>query len=253
MSDQPLTRYRAVVEFDGTEFFGFQRQREGVRTVQGELERALAVIFKRPVGVLAAGRTDTGVHATGQVIAFDVKWSHGETALLRALNANLPGEISLRRVAEASLRFHPRFDARRRAYRYFIELCPDGIRRPTTRRYRWQVFEPLDIQAMREASQLLIGLNDFATFGVPPQGENTMRELFRAEWQQVGDELIFDIEANAFLYRMVRNLVGSLKRVGDGSWTVSRFQEVFQAANRALSAEPAPAGGLFLVSVTYDV
>ncbi len=253
MSDQTPIRYRAVVEYDGTDFYGFQRQRKDFRTVQGELERALAVLVDRPVGILAAGRTDTGVHATGQVIAFDLAWPHGEDTLLRALNANLARDVAVQAIAPTRTDFHPRFDARRRAYRYLIELCPSGRRRPLSRLYRWQVSEALDLPRMNEASRALIGVHDFATFGTAPQGENTTRELFRAEWHQVGDEVIFDIEANAFLYRMVRSLVASLKRVGDGSWSLERFMTAFTAADRPAAAAPAPPNGLFLVSVTYDL
>lgn len=252
MTGTPPQRYRAIVEYDGTEFYGFQRQRDEYRTVQGEIERGLARINSEPVGILAAGRTDTGVHATGQVITFDLVWRHGAAALHKALNANLPWDISIRRLVPVAADFHPRFDARRRTYRYFIELCEDGVRRPTSRRYRWQVFEPLDLERLQAASRLLIGRHNFATFGTPPQGENCEREVFRAEWSCEASLVSFEIEANAFLYRMVRSLVGSLKLVGEGKWSVERFIEAFGRQDRLLAAAPAPAQGLFLVSVTYD-
>ena len=246
-------RFRAVVEYDGTDFAGFQRQRDEFRTVQGELESALSKLGQGKVPILAAGRTDSGVHATGQVISFDLDWKHPSEKLLLAVNTQLPWDVSIRKVNKAEADFHPRFDAKRRAYRYHIELCEDRARRPLSRDRKWQIFKPLNVQAMNEAASYLVGEMDFATFGMPPQGNNTVREIFAAEWTQSKNELTFFIEANAFLYRMVRSITGSLKMVGDGAWSVDDFRNALEATDRKRSAAVAPAWGLYLVSVTYDV
>lgn len=252
MSTPSVSRFRATVAYDGSAYLGYQRQRDEQATVQGELEKALGRIGKKPVPVLGAGRTDSGVHATGQVIAFDLVWPHGRVALQKAMNANLPDDIAVRGVEIANPRFHPRFDARSRAYEYYIEVCRDEVRRPLSRARQWQVMRPLDLAAMNEAAALLLGEYDFATFGQPPQGTNTVRTVSTAVWRREGDSLIFSIAANAFLYRMVRSIVGSLKLVGDGKWTVTQFLDAFEAQDRARAATTAPAHGLYLVSVMYE-
>lgn len=242
-------RYRARVEYDGTAYFGFQRQRDDQPTIQGELEGALGRLCGNKVTVLGAGRTDSGVHAWGQVIAFDLEWRHGEEALLRAINAHLPPDITLQSVEAAAATFHPRYAAKQRTYEYIIH---NGPNRSALRRDRaWQVNWPLDIERMNDAAALLIGTHDFATFGQPPKGDNTVRHVYQARWQQRGDELIFTISANAFLYRMVRSLVGTLVEVGSGKWSVAQFQEALQRTQRNEAGTTAPAHGLFLLSVIY--
>ncbi len=165
-------RYRAKVEYDGTDFSGFQIQARG-RTVQGELEKAIERITQKQVRVLGAGRTDAGVHATGQVIAFDVSWRHTDQELHRALNAVLPVDIAIRHLTASYPTFHPRFDAIWRQYRYTILNRP--IRSPLWDRNAYHVTQPLDVEAMGEASQSLVGSHDFAAFGKPTQGESTVR------------------------------------------------------------------------------
>jgi tRNA pseudouridine38-40 synthase len=198
---------------------------------------------------MGAGRTDAGVHARGQVIAFDTDWHHGPVALGRALNANLPLDVAVRGVERVERGFHPRFGARRRTYVYTInnQMSPSPLLRRTT----WHRRRPLDESVMNEASALLIGEHDFATFGRPPVGDNTVRRVTRARWRREGDLLDFTIEANAFLYRMVRSLVGSLCQVGEGGWSVSTFSELFSAADRTLAGPTAPPQGLCLLSVIY--
>ncbi len=243
-------RYRATVEYDGSDYFGFQRQAPGQPTIQAELERALGIIAAQPVAVAGAGRTDTGVHARGQVIAFDLDWSHGVDALQRAVNANLPADIVLLDVQIAAPGFHPRFDARRRRYVYTIYNAP--VRSPLRRLQSWHLAEALDVAAMNEAAGVLVGEHDFATFGQPPQGQNTVRVLYQAGWQRENELLLFTIEGNAFLQRMVRSIVGSLRLVGDGRWTVANFVAAFHARERDRAGQTAPPHGLYLAAVTYD-
>lgn len=245
--------YRATVQYDGTAYYGFQRQRAGVPTVQAVLESALEHIAGRPVTVTGAGRTDTGVHALGQVVSFTIDWSirHGNEALLRAINAHLPRDVVVLNVDAAPPGFHPRFSARRRSYLYRIYTA--DARDPFRRDRAWHVRQSLDVGAMDAAAQLLVGEHDFATFGRAPVGDNTVREVFSAGCRRMGDELLFDISANAFLNRMVRSLVGSIKEVGTGSWDLAAFAAAFRAADRAQSATAAPPQGLYLVAVEYEV
>jgi tRNA pseudouridine38-40 synthase len=245
-------RYRATIEYDGTQYYGFQRQRSAP-TIQESIEQALASLAGEPVRITGAGRTDTGVHALGQVISFDLHWParHGVAALQRALNANLPEDIVVLQLTEAPDGFHPRFDARQRTYHYLI--CNTPVRRPLCRKRCWHVSRPLDVDLMNQAAALLVGTHDFGTFGRPPKGENTIRQVYQAFWWRNGDRLRFEITANAFLYRMVRSLVGSLKMVGAGGWTVEQFRDAFEAGQRAHSATAAPACGLYLVSVNYEL
>lgn len=243
-------RFRATVEYDGTDYCGFQRQIPAQPTVQSELERALSHIAQGDVTIVAAGRTDSGVHALGQVISFDLQWRHGTDALCRAVNANLPADIALLSVDKAVADFHPRYDAQRRTYRYYVYNRPR--RSPLRRLYSWHVPQSLNLDAMNRAAQGLIGVHDFATFGQPTQGDSTTRQLFKAKWQPQDSFIVFEVAANAFLYRMVRSIVGSLKVVGSGEWTVEEFMEAFGARDRSRAAATAPPEGLFLVSVAYD-
>lgn len=251
-STQAARTYRATVQYDGTDYYGFQRQRRGVPSIQATIEEVLARLAGHPIRVLGAGRTDTGVHALGQVVGFTIEWSdkRGLPALQRALNALLPPDIAVVQLAEASPDFHPRYDARRRSYAYHILNAP--VRRPLLRQRAWHVAQPLEPARMNEAAAALIGVRDFATFGRATVGDSTVREVFAAEWRRDGEMLIFDICANAFLQRMVRSVVGSLKAVGCGKWTAAEFVEALAARDRARSATSAPAHGLYLVSVEYD-
>lgn len=242
-------RYRAVVEYDGSAYSGFQFQK-GQLSVQENIEKAISTISGTKVGILAAGRTDSGVHAKGQVIAFDLDWDHGSDKLLRAVNSNLADDIVLRSIDETGGNFHPRFDAISRIYQYYIYNGP--VRSPMKRYYSWHVMRPLDLEAMNEAARAIIGQHDFATFGQAPQGVNTVREVFAAQWQRRNTFMIFTIEANAFLYRMVRSLVGTMKVIGDGSWSLEQFHEAFRAQNRGRAGQTAPARGVFLKSVRYE-
>jgi tRNA pseudouridine38-40 synthase len=241
-------RYRAIIEYDGTDFLGFQIQAKG-RTVQGEIEKSLQRVTQAVIRIDGAGRTDTGVHAIGQVIAFNATWKHPLVELHRALNATLPDDIVVSDLKIVDLPFHPRFSALSRSYSYTI------VNQPWVsvlgRRYAYHVGKPLDVMAMNEASQYLIGSHDFASFGKPPYGENTIRQVKQAGWSTSGNLLVFEITANAFLYRMVRTIVGTLVQVGLGQLAVNEIKPILEARDLTRSAPPAPAHGLCLVRVTY--
>ncbi|GIK57276.1 MAG: tRNA pseudouridine(38-40) synthase TruA [Chloroflexi bacterium] len=245
-----MPQYAALIEYDGTAYYGFQRQKADQPTIQSKLEEALYQIIQQPVTITGAGRTDAGVHALGQVVGFTIEWRHGVMALRNALNVHLPDDIAVLQLKEAPVSFHPRFDAKRRAYQYVVLNAP--TRRPMARLTSWQVARPLQIDQMNAAAAALHGEHNFATFGQPSKGDNCVRHVFAAWWQRQGEFLLFFIEANAFLYRMVRSLVGSLKLVGDGTWTVDDFVAALQSQDRAMAGPTAPAQGLFLVYVAYD-
>jgi tRNA pseudouridine38-40 synthase len=238
----------AVIEYDGTDYLGFQLQAEG-RTIQGEIERALAEVTRGETRVVGAGRTDAGVHAVGQVISFVPHWEHSLPELQRAMNALLPEDIAVHRTAWVGDDFHPRFGAVSREYRYTILNQP--LRSPLARRFAYHYLKSLDVEAMARAAKCLVGSHDFASFGRPPQGENTVRQVYRAECTRQDQFIYLDIVANAFLYRMVRNIVGMLLLVGIGELSPKGFEEILQARDRSRAGPPAPARGLCLMRVNY--
>jgi tRNA pseudouridine38-40 synthase len=241
-------RVIAVIEYDGTDYLGFQLQAEG-RTIQGEVERALAEVTRKETRVVGAGRTDAGVHAVGQVISFIPQWKHSLPELQRAMNALLPEDVAVRQMAWVADDFHPRFGAVSREYRYTILNQP--VRSPLARRFAYHYLKPLDVEAMTRAAKCLVGSHNFASFGRPPQGENTGRRVYRAEYTRQDQFIYFDIVANAFLYRMVRSIVGTLLLVGIGKLSQERFEEILQAGDRRRAGPPAPAHGLCLMRVNY--
>jgi tRNA pseudouridine38-40 synthase len=246
-------RYRATLAYDGASFFGYQRQKDDTPTVQGTLEAALTGLANAPVTVYAAGRTDTGVHATGQVIAFDLDWSHGCDALGRALNANLPQTVRVRDVQVAPPDFHPRFGALDRTYVYTLAVVP--YPNPLLRHTAWLWTQPLDVDALQDGAARLIGERDFGALGTPPVGVNTVRVVHHAGWTITQDDaatwLRFTITANAFLYRMVRRTVGVLTDIGRGKLTAGAFAAQLEQADLLTGVTIAPPQGLVLTRVRY--
>lgn len=246
-----MTRYRAIVAYDGTEYYGFQRQAGDTPTIQGAIEAALWTITGKHIKITGAGRTDSGVHAHHQVIAFDVTWRHDTEDLQRATNANLPRDIALQKLSVAYADFHPRFDAVSRIYQY--RIYNSAVRHPFYERTAWHVAQPLDLAAMQAAARHLVGEHDFATFGRPthPASTNTVRAVHQSAWAYDRTELVFTIEANAFLQRMVRSIVGTLVKVGRGSLSPETFANHLAAADRARAGDTAPPQGLSLINVKY--
>ncbi len=244
-----MAHYKVILAYDGLGFAGFQRQLNQ-RTVQGDVESALRKIGWQDRSILAAGRTDAGVHANGQVISFKLDWQHSVEDLRNAMNFHLPPEIAARQVMQASEGFHPRFDAASRRYRYHL-FC-DPIRNPLRETYAWRIWPSVDVDRMNAAAALLIGLHDFSGFGRPmtPHG-STLRELFSAQWQLLGDDYHLDIKANAFLYHMVRRIVLALVRIGQGIVPVGLISESLESGELPLSGL-APAEGLVLEEVCYE-
>lgn len=243
-----MARYKITLAYDGTQFFGMQRQ-ASERTVQAEVETALRKLGWQDQSILAAGRTDRGVHASGQVIAFDLDWAHPDGKLRDALNANLPSDLAVRQVEEANEDFHPRFDARWRQYEYRL-LCQSWPN-PLLERYVWRLWPEVDITEMNTACLFLRGEHDFAAFGTPPkEGGSTSRNVLKAAWARENEqELRFTIRANGFLYHMVRRMVGMLVKVGQGLLESSDVEQVL--SKKELIQDLAPAQGLTLVGVGY--
>ncbi|MGE5140613.1 MAG: tRNA pseudouridine(38-40) synthase TruA [Rudaea sp.] len=237
----------ATVEYDGTDFVGFQRQKRG-RTVQAELERALSEFQDRPVAVTGGGRTDAGVHAAGQSASFTIDWQRDLDTLRRAINAKLPSDIAVRTLRQVPDGFSARRKATGRVYEYRVRNSAE--RAPLQDRYALRVAGPLDVNAMQQAARLLVGWKDFGAFGTPPRGENTVRELRRADVRGDGELVLFCFEANAFLYRMVRRLVGTLLMVGLARIDLAEFRDVVNRNRRA--GDSVPPQGLTLVEVMYD-
>jgi tRNA pseudouridine38-40 synthase len=243
--------YKAIIAYDGTEFEGFQRLAAGSRTVQGALEGALGRLGWQGRSILAAGRTDAGVHARGQVVSFDLDWRHGVDALGVALNAHLPSDVSVREVREAEPGFHPRFSARWRRYRY--TLIPVPARDPLAERFAWRVWPAPVLAPMQAAAGMLLGEHDFGAFGAAPiPGGHTRRQVRRAQWNGAEERAGFEIEANAFLHRMVRRLVAILVEIGCGREELGRVDELLEHPEAFWSGKAAPARGLCLEAVIYD-
>jgi tRNA pseudouridine38-40 synthase len=245
-----MARYKVILAYDGTAFSGMQRQ-ANVRSVQGEVEAALKQVGWPGQSILAAGRTDAGVHASGQVIAFDFEWAHEDRDLHNALNATLPEDVAVQGLARSADDFHPRYDAKSRTYRYRTYSQPD--RDPLRERYAWRVWPLIDLDEAQAAAKLLEGSHDFRAFGTPPKPDGpTVREVFLASWQKVGaDEYVFEISANAFLYHMVRRIVSTLVEVGQGTVERDAFWKHVEAPGGMLQGL-APPNGSSLVRVDYN-
>ena len=243
--------YKSIVAYDGTDFHGFQRQRPGERTVQSVLEEALRALAWTGDSILAAGRTDTGVHAVGQVIAFHLEWRHSPKQLGAALNAHLPADVAIRCTELAESGFNPRFSALRRRYRY--QLLLDQTRDPLRERYAWRIWPEPEVGAMQEAAAGLLGRRNFGVFGrAPIDGGHTVRSLFRAEWERVGRQLSLVLEADAFLRHMARRMVSALLDIGWVRLTHDDFETLMEKPAQVWAGGLAPPQGLCLERVLYE-
>ncbi len=250
-SPTPPHRIRLTLHYDGGGFFGWQFQPER-RTVQGELERVLTRLLDAPTRVTGSGRTDRGVHATGQVAAVDApaRWQPDE--LRRALNALLPDDVWVQGAAVAPANFHPRYDARRRSYRYRIGTAP-GAQSPFQRRGCWPLPRMLDPERLRDAAEPLLGDHSFRAFAKAGQEERGDRcTVFEARWERWELGLEFHIAANRFLHHMVRYLVGTLVEIGAGARPAGDLPALLAGDPSLQTSPPAPAAGLFLRGVAYD-
>lgn len=248
-----MRQLRVTLEYDGTDLAGWQRQ-ANAPTVQGHVEQALARLLGHPVRLSGASRTDAGVHARGQVAAFSTEHHIPTEGLRRALNASLPPQIAASDIAEVDPSFHPRFSATGKHYRYLFWVRRD--RSPCWYRRAWWRSRPLDVPAMREAAQHLVGDHDFAAFrAVGCSARTTVRHIQSLELAWADTEpslLVLDVRGNAFLRNMVRIIAGTLSDVGEGRFTPAQVAELLEGKDRTKGGQTAPAHGLELMQVFFD-
>lgn len=240
----------AGIEYDGSGFCGWQRQ-QGVRTVQEVVEAAFAKVADHPVQVVCAGRTDAGVHATGQVVHFETEAARSERSWVLGANVNLPPDVTVHWAREVPEDFHARFSARARRYRYLI--CNRWVRPAILRgRVTW-FHKPLDVERMRRAGAHLLGEHDFSSFrALACQAKSPVREVRALQVSREGDYIAIDVTANAFLHHMVRNIAGVLLAVGTGERPVEWVPQLLAARDRTVGGVTAPPDGLYLVEVRYE-
>ena len=242
-------KFRCHVAYDGTPYSGFQAQ-VSRPTVQQELEKAIGRITQQPTRVVPAGRTDAGVHATGQVVHFFSGWAHACADLERALNAVLPYTIAVAKVAHAEQAFHARYSAMSRRYRY--DILNSATRSPLQHRFALHRSHALDAVAIHRALQDLVGSHDFRAFAAGEEPTATaIRNVKMASCRRTGDTVRIVVEANAFLRHMMRRIVGTVLEIGEGRKPIEHLDRVLRAKDKALAGPTAPAKGLFLIRVTY--
>ena len=249
---EPLAarRFAACVEYDGAPFSGWQRQ-DGTPTVQGAVEGALSFVADHPVVVVCAGRTDAGVHATGQIVHFSTTARRSEFGWLRGTNTRLPDGVAVHWIQPVGDDFHARFKARRRRYRYVIanqKVKPALLRRRASWEYRF-----LDADRMARAADALLGCHDFSAFRAAAcQSKRPVKTLYRVDVARQGTFVWLDLEADGFLHHMVRNIAGVLMAIGAGERDVGWCRQVLDSGDRAAGGVTAPADGLYLTGVDYD-
>ena len=245
-----MSRYRLTVEYDGGPYHGFQAQGE-LPSVQTALERAITAFCGETIRINAAGRTDTGVHATGQVVHFDLEKSWPAATVMNALNAHLVSEsVVVLDAVETDPDFHARFSAKGRAYLYRIlnRKAPPALERGRV----WHVKKSLDAEAMHAAAQALVGHHDFTTFrDLACQAKSPMKTLDVADVWRQGDEVLLRFASRSFLHRQVRSMAGSLAEVGVGRWSAADLEAALEARDRKACGPVAPAEGLCLTHVEY--
>jgi tRNA pseudouridine38-40 synthase len=253
-----MARYQLILAYDGTCYKGFQRQNQisKASTVQGAIEKALTTLGWDGKTIFGAGRTDAGVHAFGQVIAFDIDWKHGPKMLQEALNAVLPQDICIKSAAIARDDFHPRYQAIARTYRYRI-YCEES-RHPLLDRYAWRVWPAIDLRVVEQEALALNGQHDFSAFGsAPKKNGSTIRTVFSASWKYWKPEselvgLEFEIVANGFLYRMIRRLVFLQVEVAHAKYETGMVKKLLDVAHVKAIQGLAPPNGLTLMGISYE-
>lgn len=246
-----VCRYKCIISYDGTYFVGYQIQPTG-RTVQGEIEKVLKNMHKgRPMRVIASGRTDSGVHAIGQVIHFDSNLDIPVEGWKKGLNAQLPGDIFIKSVEVVEGKFHARYDVKMKEYRY--RLLNDNSFDVFRRNYAYYYPYELDVESMRQAAKLIVGTHDFTSFcSARSDVEDKVRTVYILEISEDKDELVFRVVGNGFLYNMVRIIVGTLLEVGQGKINVNEINCLLEAKSRIYTGKTAPGHGLYLWKVDYN-
>jgi len=245
-----MRNIRLLLEYDGARYHGWQRQKNAL-TIQEVLEAALGKLTGEAVKVMGSGRTDAGVHARGQAANFHTLSHIPLKAFHEGLNSMLPYDIAVLEAEEAPPDFHARKSARAKTYEYRILNRPS--RSPLNHRYAWWISDPLDLEAMDQAAQALMGRHDFTAFQASGGGvKNPVREVFSSQWRrEMGDGLIYSITANGFLRGMVRSLVGTMAAIGREKFPSGHLQQVLESRERRRAGLTAPAQGLYLRQVEY--
>ena len=239
-----------LIEYDGANFFGFQKQGTAFRTIQFELEQALSQFANHKIEIITSGRTDTGVHATHQVVSFTTSAKRELYSWIRGINALIPKDIAIRDAVYVDSNFNARFSAFSRTYHYY--LLVDSVRSAILRGKVGWYYAPLNITAMQSAGEYLIGNKDFSSFRAANcQANSPIRNLTNFGLSQKNNILRFEFTANAFLYHMVRNMVGALIYVGNDKLSISGFNNLIQAQKRNLAPPTFMADGLYLTDVKY--
>lgn len=250
-----MRNIKLTIEYDGTDFNGWQIQAKGNRTVQDEIEKTLQKIIGKKIHIYGSGRTDSGVHALGQIANFKTTSTIPSEGILRALNTYLPNDISILNIEEAKTKFHSQFDAKKKTYRYTIlnrqEACA------INRRFCTHIPHKLNTHRMRKATKDLIGRHDFKSFVASNPAkrgkkESTIRHIYRADLKKRGDYLTFEIESNGFLYKMVRNIVGTLIDIGSKQRPTTNMKTIISSQDRTMAGNTAPSQGLCLIEVKYS-
>ncbi len=242
-----MRNIKLIIEYDGTNYHGWQFQPER-RTVQSELEKALLQLTQEQVKLYCAGRTDTGVHALGNVVNFNTESKLALTIFEKGLNRFLPLDIRIIKAEEVAADFHARFSAKYRKYRYVIS----PIRHAIGRRYQWYCRYQLNFELIQQASQYLIGEHDFQAFSkADPQQPHYLSDVVALTWEQKDDCFVMEITANRFLHNMVRIIVGTMVEVGRGNLNPEQIPEILASRNRKLAGKTVPPNGLILVEVGY--
>ncbi len=245
-----MRNIKLIITYDGTDFSGWQRQPDR-RTVQQVLEAAIGRLTGIEAPTNASGRTDAGVHALGQVIHFYTVSKHPTAVFVKALNAMLPPDVRVKAAWDMPQSFHATLDAKSKMYRYVIDNGP--IADPFRLRYSDHVYLPLDVEAMNRAAQALAGRHDFHSFETNwPNRTSSVRTIYRIEVLRHGSDVHLEVEADGFLYNMVRAITGTLVQVGIGRWAETMVAEALIAEDRRAAGPTAPPQGLYLVHVRYD-
>lgn len=242
-----MRNVKLVLEYDGTDFVGWQSQTNG-RNVQDEITNVLDQVLQEPITLIGAGRTDSGVHARGQVANFRTNSSLGISSILAALNGTLPEDIYIHSAEEVEEKFHSRFDAKERVYRYYIALKPTAI----GRQYQWYVKYDLNVGVMNQVAERILGEHDFESFtkaeALVPHHRCT---IVKSEWTKTPSMLVYEVRANRFLHGMVRALVGTMVDIGRGYIPASQFHDIMAAKDRRKAGMAVPPAGLFLEEISY--
>lgn len=246
-----MKNFKMKIEYDGTKYKGWQIQKSTPATIQGKLQSVLESIVKHPVEVIGSGRTDAGVHAKGQVANVHLCTSLGVDELLRTINSFLPEDIAVTSIEEVDERFHSRFHAKDKIYRYRIHTSP--ISNVFERKYVYVYQEPLDCERMRKAAQWMCGTHDFAAFcGNKHMKKTTVRTVYEITIQETEREIIIDYRGDGFLQNMIRIMTGTLIEVGNGTKKPDAIRAILESKDRTQAGYTAPAQGLALMEVHYE-